>query len=314
MGPFRRTRTSLSAVEAVSSPPAPADPIEVESFEYRRLGDALATLVIALETAPPAEAALRISARGSAHELEPMLVTREAPGTGSELHRLWFATDLSQVMFGDAEFVLLAGSAEHEIPEPVARPAWDDDSPAVTSAWSQSELTAALRALEERCRSAERLAAALRATTPAVTTDDALTQKLTARVAAAHREIEALQELLDTRETAYRAVKDVIDATIADRDARKAEVEALRAAEQRMSKLVSATLADVQAEREQLLEQLRDAERQNAELRAELSAQGDMLALVKATHRAEHDRLGAPGDDGVIARIDAARNAAAPAE
>jgi hypothetical protein len=292
MGPFRRTRTSLRAVEVASDADAAADS-GVVTFEYRRLGDALATVVVELEQPPAADAILRITAQDSAHEVDPMLITHDAPGTDGESHRLWFVTDLSQVMFGDAEFALVAGAAEHKLPEPAARPAWEDDSPAITSAWSQSELTAALAALEGRCRSAERLAAALRATTPTVTQDDALTQKLTARLTSAHREIEALQELLDTREAAYRAVKDVVDATAADRDARQAEVDALREAEGRMSKLVAATLAEVQAERENLLKKVQDTERERQELRAQMDAQADELAQAKAALHQQQERFGA---------------------
>ena len=293
MGPFRRTRTSLRAAEAVASGGAPAEPLDVETFEYRRLGEALATVVVVLKRAPAADFALCITANDSVHEVDPMLVTCEAPGTDDESHRVWFVTDLSQVMFGDAAFALVAPDGDTVLPQPVARAAWDDESPAMSSAWSQTELQAAIAALEQRCRSAERLGAALRATTPTTTPDDALTAKLTARLTAAHQEIEALQELLATRESAYRAVKDVVDKTAADRDARQAEVDELRTAESRMSKLVAATLSDVQAEREDLLQKLQAAERERQELRAEVSAQQDMLALVKADLRAEQARFGA---------------------
>jgi hypothetical protein len=272
MGPFRRTKSSLRAAETVSSDRR--SDIDVESFEYRRLGETFATAVVTVEDAPPAGAFLRIATGDTIHDEQPMLVTHEVPTTDEASHRIWFVTDLSQVMFGDSLFALVVGDAETPLPEPSPCAAWEDDSPAITSAWSQSELTCALHAVEERCRSAERLAAK------------------SGDEDAAQREVEVLQELLATRESAYSAVKDVVDATAADRDARQVEIDELRAAEQRMSKLVSATLADVQSEREELLKQLQDAEREKQELEAELSAQGDMLALMKAELRAHRERFG----------------------
>ena len=289
MGPFRRTKSSLDAAEATASRRDKSGGYEVAAHEYRRLGDALATVVATITPAPPsAGARLLIAGEAAPAEVDAMLVTHQAPGTADEAHRLWFVTDLSRLMFGDAEFTLLLGDgAEIPLPQPAARAAFADDDAPASAAWSESELQAALTALEERCRSAERLAAALRATTPAIGADDALTQKLTERLTAAHREVEALQELLDTREAAYRAVKDVVDKTAADRDA-------LRGDAQRMSKLVAVTLADVQSEREELLGRLRDAQRENQELRARMDAQGDELDRARTALRHQRERFDAP--------------------
>ena len=277
MGPFRRTRSSLDAAGVVIGG-RPID-FRVESHEYRRLGHALATVVVGVQPAPrAAETRLRITAGGDGEDLAPMLTTCEAPGTDEESHRLWFVTDLSRVMFGDATFALLVGGKnEIALPEPTPRAAWDEDEPAVSSAWSRSELEAAVRALEARCRSAERVAAADEP-------DDT----------AAQREVATLQELLALRESAYRAVKDVVDATAADRDARQAELESLQEDGRRTSKLVAATLAEVQTEREALLKQLQDSERDRQELRAQMAAQADELALAKAALKQQQDRFGAP--------------------
>jgi hypothetical protein len=160
MGPFKRTRPAPSS-------DADAD-LRVRDVSYRRLGHALATVVVTLESAPPGD--VRLEARGDARSstLHPMMVTHEAPGTKAAAHRLWFVTDLSTVMFGDCEFLLLHGDAEVPVPEPAACASWtpddpDADPPVAPEVLAEGELRAAVAALEERCRAAERANAELTA-------------------------------------------------------------------------------------------------------------------------------------------------------
>lgn len=109
-GPFRRTKNSLDAAEAVASSGRTTHP-QVESHGYRRLGEALAVIVVAVKPTPRGAARLRIAAGSATPTVDAMLVTHEAPGADDESHRVWFVTDLSSVMFADASFALLLGEA-----------------------------------------------------------------------------------------------------------------------------------------------------------------------------------------------------------
>jgi hypothetical protein len=150
MSPFRRGRRDQSS-------PRPAIDLKVQETVYRRLGEALANVVVTLGEAPPADARLVIRTNSSDQTtVLPMMVTREAPGTDSEAHRIWFAVELSAVMFGDGEFALTAGDGEEALPHPTAqRTPSDDDSE------TEAVLRAALASLEERCRELQRANAEL---------------------------------------------------------------------------------------------------------------------------------------------------------
>jgi hypothetical protein len=226
MGPFRRSKRD------VPSPPPSID-LKVEDSAYRRLGDALATVIVTLAEPPPDGARLLIRTDNSATTVDPMMVTREMPGTRSETHRMWFAVDLTAVMFGDGDFAIKTDEGEAPLPDPVAQPAWgaveeeDPDIPAPVLA--EANLRAAVAALEERVRDAESASAELKA---------------------------------DSR---------------------------------RMGQAVAATLAEVQRERDQLLE-LIDGEADEARAPAESSASAATAA--------------APRPDAFLARLHAARGAA----
>src|SRR5215208_5553097 len=99
MGPFRRGRRELPA-------PPPSIDLKVQDTVYRRLGDAMATVVVTLVDPPPDDARLVIRTDASATTVDPMMVTHEAPRTKGEARRLWFAVELSAVMFGDGDFAL----------------------------------------------------------------------------------------------------------------------------------------------------------------------------------------------------------------
>jgi len=160
MGPFRRGKRESPA------PPSSID-LKVQDTAYRRLGEAMATVVVTLDDPPPDGARLVIRTDSSATTVDPMMVTHEAPGTDSEVRRLWFAVELSAVMFGDGEFALKSADGEAPLPHPVAQVAWGDDDPdepgVPAAALSESALRAAVAALEERCRAAERANAELTA-------------------------------------------------------------------------------------------------------------------------------------------------------
>jgi hypothetical protein len=160
MGPFRRGKRELPA-------PPPSIALKVEDATYRRLGDAMATVVVTLLEPPPDDARLLIRTDSSATTLDPMMVTHEMPGTKSETRRLWFAVDLSAVMFGDGDFALTTPEGEAPLPHPVALPAWgasEPDEPGVpTPALAEANLRAAVAALEERAREAEQAKAELTA-------------------------------------------------------------------------------------------------------------------------------------------------------
>jgi hypothetical protein len=160
MGPFRRGKRESPA------PPFNID-LKVQDAVYRRLGEAMATVVVTLVEAPPADTRLVIRTGSSATTVDTMMVTHEAPRTKSETRRLWFAVDLSAVMFGDGEFALKTAEGEAPLPHPVAQGAWGDDDPddpgVPADALNESALRAAVAALEERCREAERANAELAA-------------------------------------------------------------------------------------------------------------------------------------------------------
>ena len=160
MGPFRRGRRELPS-------PPPSIDLKVQDTVYRRLGEAMATVVVTLVEQPPDDARLVIRTDSAAMTVDPMMVSREAPGTGSEAHRLWFAVELSAVMFGDGDFALKTADGEAPVPHPVAQGAWADDDadePGIPAdALNESALRAAVAALEERCREAERANAELTA-------------------------------------------------------------------------------------------------------------------------------------------------------
>jgi len=146
------------------------DQVDLRAREtaYRRLGHAMATLVVTLEHQPPAGVRLSVRNGSASVTADPMMITHEAPGTKAECHRLWFAIELSTVMFGDGEFLLLVDGAEVELPHPVAFTAWSSDDPnaapaVAPEALAEGELRAAVAALEERCRAAEALNAQLTA-------------------------------------------------------------------------------------------------------------------------------------------------------
>ena len=160
MGPFRRGRREPPT-------PSPSIDLKVQDTVYRRLGEAMATVVVTLVDPPPEDARLVIRTGSSDTTVDPMMVTHEAPGTKSEARRLWFAVELSAVMFGDGDFALKTAEGEAPLPHPVAQSTWGEngpDEPGVPAdAVNESALRAAVAALEERCREAERANAELTA-------------------------------------------------------------------------------------------------------------------------------------------------------
>src|SRR4051812_3238261 len=99
MGRFRRGKREDSA-----SPPRIS--LKVEDTSYRRLGDALATVVVTLAEPPPDDARLVIRTEAGTMTVHPMMTSHEMPGSKDETRRLWFALELSAVMFGDGAFAL----------------------------------------------------------------------------------------------------------------------------------------------------------------------------------------------------------------
>ena len=158
MGPFRRGKRELPA-------PPPSIDLKVEDASYRRLGDAMATVVVTLGEVPPDDAKLVIRTDTAAVTVEPMMLTREMPGAKNETHRMWFAVELSAVMFGDGDFSLKTADGEAAVPHPIALPAWGVSEPeeagAPIPALAEASLRAAVAALEERAREAERTNAEL---------------------------------------------------------------------------------------------------------------------------------------------------------
>src|SRR5215213_2040631 len=160
MGPFRRNKREPPA-------PPPSIDLKVEDSAYRRLGEALATVIVTLLEPPPEGARLLIRTDSSATTVEPMMVTREMPGTKSETHRVWFAVDLTAVMFGDGDFAIKTDEGEAPVPHPVAQPAWgtveEDDPNVAAPVMAEANLRAAVAALEDRVREAESASAELKA-------------------------------------------------------------------------------------------------------------------------------------------------------
>jgi hypothetical protein len=80
---------------------------------------------------------------------------------------MWFAVELSAVMFGDGDFSVKTEDGEAAVPHPVAQPAWGVSEPEEAGvpipALAESSLRAAVAALEERAREAERVNAELTA-------------------------------------------------------------------------------------------------------------------------------------------------------
>jgi hypothetical protein len=187
MGPFRRGKRESPA------PPSTID-LKVQDTVYRRLGEAMATVVVTLDDAPPDDARLVIRSDSATIAVDPMMVTHEAPGTRSQTRRLWFAVELSAVMFGDGDFALTTAEGEAPLPHPVAQGAWGDDDPdepgVPAAALTEASLRAAVAALEERCREAERANAEMSA--------DArrLSETVAATLAEVQRERERLLEQL----------------------------------------------------------------------------------------------------------------------
>src|SRR4051794_9724520 len=187
MGPFRRGRRELPSMP-------PSIDLKVQDTAYRRLGEAMATVVVTLLAAPPDDVRLVIRTDASALTVNPMMVTREAPDTKAEVRRLWFAVELSAVMFGDGDFALRTDGGEAALPHPVAQPSWGDDDPdepgAPGSVLSEAALRAAVAALEERCWEAERANAELAAD------GQRLSQAMAVTLADVQREREQLLERL----------------------------------------------------------------------------------------------------------------------
>jgi hypothetical protein len=160
MGPFRRGKRESPA------PPSSID-LKVQDTMYRRLGEAMAMVVVTLADPPPDDAQLVIRTDSSDMAVAPMMVTHEVPGTKAEVRRLWFAVELSAVMFGDGDFGLKTAEGETPLPHPVAQVGWGDDDPdepgVPAAALSEAALRAAVAILEERCREAERANAELSA-------------------------------------------------------------------------------------------------------------------------------------------------------
>jgi hypothetical protein len=158
MGRFRRGKST-------QPPTAPQVAWKAREAGYRRLGRALATVVVTLEGPPGAQPGTdtRLSVRNGSATVtaEPVLIAREAPGTRHELHRLWFTVELSSVMFGDGESSLIVDGGELPLPQPVALAAWvgdgDDEQAPSAPALGEAELRAAVAELEERWRSAQEL-------------------------------------------------------------------------------------------------------------------------------------------------------------
>jgi hypothetical protein len=237
MGPFKRKREPSSGERA---------DVRVRETAYRRLGHAMATVVVTLDARPPTGARLTIRGESASVSADPMMATHEAPGTKAEAHRLWFATELSTVMFEDGEFLLEVDGDEVELPHPTAFVAWSSDDPdaeppVAPEALAEGELRAAVTALEERCRAAE----------------------------SANAELSA-----DSR---------------------------------RMGEVVAATLAEVQREREQLLDLVA---RTDADREREPSAQPEPSTGPEPQPRPpDEDPAGGPNQD-LLARLGAARGAA----
>src|SRR3954452_15861233 len=122
MGPFRRGRRELPSMP-------PSIDLKVQDTAYRRLGEAMATVVVTLLAPPPDDVRLVIRTDSSAMTVNPMMFTREAPGTKAEVRRLWFAVELSAVMFGDGDFALQTNEGEAALPHPTAQPSRGDDDP-----------------------------------------------------------------------------------------------------------------------------------------------------------------------------------------
>lgn len=338
MGPFNRTAPGVG----------PDGQFTVGAPEYRRAGHAMATVMVPIGCSGPMPPALacariRVSAPHASVDIAPALATHEAPGSKREEHRLWFLLDLSQLIFGDSTFSLVVGGSEVALPDPQPRASWGagegDGTADMDSAWSESELRALVSALEERCRVAERTAVDLRQ----LLEGDSHSSEHTSKLTNAWREVEVLQELLDTRESAYRAVKDVLDAAAAERDARDAQInvmqseleraqrEALkrddaltgeverareRAADgRRMAEVVASTLEEVQAERQVLLDQAAAAV---AELDRERSAREASLVDARPPGDARNlkPQAAAPRRRprrGLLGRLQSAAGAAGPA-
>lgn len=352
MGPVNRTdpgTAGADADEAAATDAQVADnaDLRVSTPEYRRVGQAMATVTVTIGssgplTIPPAHVRMCVRSAAAYVALDPVLVTHEAPGAQREQHRLWFLADLSQLISDDTSFALVAGSSEIPLRDPQPRAPWDAEdeaTAAMDSAWSESELRAVVGALEERCRVAERAAADLRGILEGDTEIGEYTSKLTN----AWREVEVLQELLDTRESAYRAVKEVLDAAAAERDARDAQISVIqdelerarrearkrddaltteverareRAADgRRMAEVVAATLTQVQTERQALLDQaaqaVADLDRERSERETRLAeAQQAIDALTLEL------RTGAPRprrSKGLMAKLQAAAGVGRPA-
>jgi hypothetical protein len=306
MGPLERAMPADAGADAVEVAAPDGHDVEIEELdistpEYRRVGHAMATLVVKVAQSGslgPALARAQMSVRTPAASvaLDPVLVTHEAPASGREEIRVWFLIDLSQLISADATFALLIGHSELPLRDPQPRAPWStgegDVNIGMDSAWSESELRAVVGAIEDRCRVAERSAADLRELVERDLEPGDYTSKLTN----AWREVEVLQELLDTRESAYRAVKEVLDAAAAERDVRDTQIKAMqaeleraqreavnrgdalsdeverareRAADgRRLAEAVAATLRQVRAERQVLLDQaaqaVTDLERERA--------------------------------------------------
>ena len=188
MGPFRRGKRELSA-------PPPSIDLKVEETAYRRLGDAFAIVVVTLGDPPPDDTHLVIRTDSAAAAFDPMMITREMPGSKSEAHRLWFAVDLTAVMFGDGNFALKTEDGEIPLPHPVAQPAWgaveEEDPDVPASAYAEANLRAAVAALEARIRDAEQANNDLRADSRR------MGETVAATLAEVQRERDRLIELLE---------------------------------------------------------------------------------------------------------------------
>jgi hypothetical protein len=160
MGPFRRGKREQPV-------PPPNIDLKVQETSYRRLGEAMATVVVTLQDPPPEDTRLVIRTDSLAISADPMLITHEAPGTDAEARRMWFAVELSAVMFGDGDFALKTAQGEAPLPHPVAQPAWGKDDPEEPgvpgTTLNEAALRAAVADLEERCRAAERAGAEMAA-------------------------------------------------------------------------------------------------------------------------------------------------------
>lgn len=191
MGPFRRDKRSESA-------PAPDVEWRVRETGYRRLGHALASVVVTLEgpggAQPGADCRLGVRNGSTSVEADPTMITREAPGSRRELQRLWFTVELSTVMFGDGDFALHITGQELPLPHPAPLSAWtgdaDDEPAASAAAVSEAGLRAAVAELEERCRIAENANTELRAD------GRRISEAMAATLAEVQREREELLDLV----------------------------------------------------------------------------------------------------------------------